>query len=333
MKRALVTGGCGFIGSNLVHELSRTGWKVDVVDDMSNGTLDNLEGLNVRVIPGFMIPQYEEKYEADRSPSSILVVQDDIESTTVLRRIATGKYDSVFHLAANPRVAYTVENPANTFDINVTRTIKMLESVNLAPNSVRFIFSSTSSVYGNVNELPTVESHPKTPLSPYGLQKLTVEEFLRMSHRLYGTDSVCLRYANVYGPRQLGDSPYSTAISAWCQKVHDNLPLRSDGDGEQTRDMVFVGDVVTANILAATREEGFSGTEINIGTGTRVSNNEILKKFRQRFDGVEVNHAPLRVGDVRDTQLDITRAKNLLGYFPVTELDEGLKATWKWWNL
>ena len=184
MKRALVTGGCGFIGSNLVHELSRTGWKVDVVDDMSNGTLDNLEGLNVRVIPGFMIPQYEEKYEADRSPSSVLVVQDDIESTTVLRRIATGKYDSVFHLAANPRVAYTVENPANTFDINVTRTIKMLESVNLAPNSVRFIFSSTSSVYGNVNELPTVESHPKTPLSPYGLQKLTVEEFLRMSHRL-----------------------------------------------------------------------------------------------------------------------------------------------------
>ena len=333
MKRALVTGGCGFIGSNLVHELSRTGWRVDVVDDMSNGTLDNLEGLNVRVVPGFMIPQYEEKYEADRSPSTVLVVHDDIESATVLRRIENGKYDSIFHLAANPRVAYTVENPANTFDINVTRTIKMLESMNLAPNRVRFIFSSTSSVYGNVEELPTKESHPKAPLSPYGLQKLTVEEFLRMSHSLYGTDSVCLRYANVYGPRQLGDSPYSTAISAWCQKVHNNLPLRSDGDGEQTRDMVFVGDVVTANILAATREEGFSGTEINIGTGTRISNNDILKRFCQRFDGVEVNHAPTRIGDVRDTQLDITRAKNLLGYFPVTELDEGLKATWKWWNL
>jgi nucleoside-diphosphate-sugar epimerase len=331
--RALVTGGCGFIGSNLTHELVKRGWKVDIVDDMSNGFLEFLDGLDIKVVPGFMLPQYEEKYESARDDSLVLVIQDDIESKDVLRRIEAGKYDRVFHLAANPRISYTVEHPANTFDINVTRTVKMLESVNRAPHKVRFIFSSTSSVYGDAKDLPTPESQEKAPLSPYGLQKLTVEEFLRLSHRLYGTDSVCLRYANVYGPRQFGNSPYSTAISAWCQKMNDGEPLRSDGDGEQTRDMVFVGDVVRANILAATREEGFDGIAMNVGTETRVSNNHILGLFRQKFGEVKVNHAPTRPGDVRNTQLSISTANSQLGYVPQVALEEGLARTWSWWGL
>lgn len=330
--RALVTGGCGFIGSNLVHELVKMGWLVDVVDDMSNGSLENLSGLSVKVVPGFILPQFEGKYEEIRKNDTVLVVQDDIESNELLHRIESGKYDRIFHLAANPRVAYTVEHPANTTDINVTRTIRMLESLNKANKKPRFIFSSTSSVYGNVSTLPTPEDFRKKPLSPYGLQKLMVEEFLRMSHDLYGTDSICLRYANVYGPRQLGNSPYSTAISAWCQKIHDGEALRSDGDGEQTRDMVFVGDVVKANILAATRPEGFKGEALNIGTGTRVSNNRILALFREKFGDLNVTHAPPRPGDVRDTQLDISEARDLLGYDPNVSLEEGLTATWSWWG-
>ena len=331
--RALVTGGCGFIGSNLVHELTNMGWLVDVVDDMSNGFVEFLDGLNIRVVPGFMLPQYEEKYETSRPSDSVLVIQDDIESKDVLRRIEAGRYDRVFHLAANPRVSYTVEHPASTFDVNVTRTVKLLESVNRSTSRVRFVFSSTSSVYGDADCLPTPENQHKRPQSPYGLQKLTVEEFLRLSHRLYGTDSICLRYANVYGPRQLGNSPYSTAISAWCQKVHDGEPLRSDGDGEQTRDMVFVGDVVRANILAATRPEGFDGSAVNIGTETRVSNNRILSLFREKFGDLRVNHAPPRPGDVRNTQLGISEARRLLNYEPSVSLEDGLRQTWSWWDL
>lgn len=330
--RALVTGGCGFIGSNLTHELVNMGWTVDVVDDMSNGSIEFLDGLSIKVVPGFMLTQYEERYESDRSPKTVLVVQDDIESKDLLRRIEAGKYDRIFHLAANPRVVYTVEHPANTTDINVTRTIRMLESVNRAPNKPRFIFSSTSSVYGTARTFPTPETYEKNPLSPYGLQKFVVEEFLRMSHHLYGTDSISLRYANVYGPRQLGNSPYSTAISAWCQKVHDGEPLRSDGDGEQTRDMVFVGDVVKANILAAMRPEGFKGDAVNVGTETRISNNSILTLFLQKFGDLKINHAPPRPGDARDTQLSIEKARELLDYEPSTTLSEGLRATWAWWG-
>ena len=330
--RALVTGGCGFIGSNLTHELVGMGWTVDVVDDMSNGSIEFLDGLSIKVVPGFMLTQYEERYESDRSPKTVLVIQDDIESKELLRRIEAGKYDRIFHLAANPRVVYTVEHPANTTDVNVTRTIRMLESVNKAPNKPRFIFSSTSSVYGTASVLPTPESCEKNPLSPYGLQKFVVEEFLRMSHHLYGTDSISLRYANVYGPRQLGNSPYSTAISAWCQKVHDGEALRFDGDGEQTRDMVYVGDVVRANVLAAKREEPFKGEAVNVGTGTRISNNAILTLFLQRFGDLKINHAPPRPGDARDTQLMVSKAKELLGYEPSVSLSEGLRTTWEWWG-
>jgi len=188
-------------------------------------------------------------------------------------------------------------------------------------------------VYGDAIEIPTPENCEKAPQSPYGLQKWMVEEFLKMSSNLYGTDAVCLRYFNVYGPMQLGDSPYSTAISSWCNRVKRCEPLRSDGDGEQTRDMVFVTDVVRANILAATREERFAGEVINIGTGKSVSNNQILQLFKKKFKDIEINHAPARQGDIRDTQALNSKAKHLLAWVPQVGLEEGLKLTWEWWGL
>jgi UDP-glucose 4-epimerase len=330
--KCLVTGGAGFIGSNLVHKLVRSGWTVDVVDDLSNGHVEFLDGLNLKFVPVFVLNQYEEKYESLRSYDQVLFFEADFEHEAILSRVRSGHYDRVFHLAANPRVAYCVENPAKTTDINVTRSISLVQAINEAQNKPRLIFSSTCAVYGNSTELPTPESTIKAPQSPYGLQKWMVEEFLKMANVLYGTDAVSLRYYNVYGPRQLGDSPYSTAISAWCNKVKLGEPLRSDGDGEQTRDMVFVEDVVRANILAATREENFSGEVINIGTGRRVSNNIILEMFKNNFNNIEVIQAPARKGDVRDTQANNSLASTEICWSPDVSLEDGLKTTWEWWG-
>jgi UDP-glucose 4-epimerase len=330
--RALVTGGAGFIGSNLVNRLVQSGWMVDVVDDLSSGQAEFLD-VKLKFVPVFVLEQFEEKYESLRSYDQVLFFEADFEHEAILARVRRGYYDKVFHLAANPRVAYCVENPAKTTDVNVTRTISLVEAINASPNKPRLIFSSTCAVYGNASELPTTENAIPSPQSPYGLQKWMVEEFLKMSSSLYGTDAVSLRYYNVYGPNQLGNSPYSTAISAWCDRVKSGGSLRSDGDGEQTRDMVYVEDVVRANVLAATREEKFSGDVINIGTGVRVSNNQILKIFKDNFEDLSVVKAPARSGDVRDTLANNAKAKDSLVWSPQVTLEEGLKKTWAWWDL
>ena len=333
--RALVTGGAGFIGSNLVHELVRQGWTVDVVDDMSNGHLEFLEGLKVRNVLGAALPIWEERSESidTRDSDLVLVIHGCFSSEQVLDRVRRGTYDIVFHLAANPRVSYTVEYPSETTEVNVNMTMKLVVAISKSPNKPRIVFSSTCAVYGNTVKLPTDEWVDQNPVSPYALQKLTVEKFLKMSNKLYGIDSICLRYFNVYGPNQLGDSPYSTAISAWCDKISKGQPLRSDGDGEQTRDMVYVGDVVSANILAAKLKRPMSGEVFNIGTGVSVSNNQILSVFRDRFKDFTVVHAPERAGDVRHTRADITSANGTLGFTPTHDLLTGLEKTFQWWKI
>jgi UDP-glucose 4-epimerase len=333
--RALVTGGAGFIGSNLTHALVESGWTVDVVDDMSNGHVEFLEGLNVRHMLTTGLPIWEKSIEANRKrpEDMVLLVYGGFADPAVLNRVESGMYDTIFHLAANPRVSYTVEYPAQTTEINVNMTMDLVMAVARSKNKPRIVFSSTCAVYGNTTKLPTDEWTDKNPASPYALQKLTVESFLKMSSKLYGVDSVCLRYFNVYGPNQLGDSPYSTAISAWCDKISKGLPLRSDGDGNQTRDMVFVGDVVSANILASQVEKRMSGEVFNIGTGSSVSNNQILEIFRERFKQFEVVHAPERPGDVKHTLADITNSTNSLGYKPSYSLVKGLEKTFQWWKI
>jgi UDP-glucose 4-epimerase len=331
--RALVTGGCGFIGSNLVHALTGLGWTVDVVDDMSNGRLEFLDGLAFKVVPGFLLNQYREKYESSRDPGCVLVIESDFEDKLVLERVRNGSYDRVFHLAANPRVSQSVESPAATTDVNCTRTLSLLEAIRDCRSEVRFVFSSTCALYGDASSLPTREDSDVRPNSPYGLQKRFVEEYIRIAVSLHNIDAVCLRYFNVYGPRQVADSAYATAITAWCGRVKESKPLRSDGDGEQTRDLVYVTDVVRANILAAAREERFQGEVINIGSGKRYSNNMILSMFSKRIPGVEVVHAPPRPGDVRHTQANIDMAREVLGYVPQVQFEDGLNRTWDWWGI
>lgn len=331
-KRALVTGGCGFIGSHVVRELIAHDYTVDIVDDMSNGSLDALEGVSFRACPADLLDQFEAKHpESDRQPGSVLVIEGDFAHKYILARANVSTYGVIFHLAAQPRVGYSVEFPYESNDLNVTRTLALLDAIR--GTGTKFVFSSSSAIYGEIDQLPTTEFSPSNPQSPYGLQKRMIEDYLTLFGRLYDQKSVCLRYFNVYGPGQDGKSPYSTAVAAWCSALSEGRPLRSDGDGYQTRDLVFVKDVARANRLAAECEHDLRGHGFNVGSGKSLANIEVLDMLRLRFPNLEVNHAPVRPGDVRDTLADVNIAKQVLGWEPQVQFNEGLKITLEWWGL
>lgn len=336
--RALVTGGCGFIGSNLVKRLTQMGWYVDIVDDMSSGSLDLLvdlpEGSNIRPVPSAsFLSAYEENELEKRVPGDILVLQDDFACPEMLDRIVNNKYDIVFHQAAIPRVLFSVQNPALTTQVNVAKTSLLFEAC--VGNVKRIVFASSSSVYGGPEIMPIKEDTPKNPKSPYAWQKSAIEDLSKVFCNLYDIDIICLRYFNAFGPGQLGDSAYSTAVSAWCHRTKSLQPLRSDGDGTQSRDMCYIDNIVDANILAATtqRESGFSGRCYNIACGDSVSNNEILDFFKQEYKHTIVKQAPWRPGDVMHTQACIDRAREELGYDPKVRFWDGLERTISWWGI
>ena len=330
--RALVTGGCGFIGSNLTRELIRNGWTVDIIDDMSNGHLELLEGIKMRVVPVDLLGNFYEN-KSSRDQSEVHVIQGDFSHVNILGNIQESKYDIVFHQAAIPRVLFSVENPSITTDVNVSGTVKLFEAC--IGNVKRVVFASSSSVYGGADTLPTNESNPKNPKSPYAWQKSTIEDVAKLFCELYDIDIVCLRYFNVFGPGQYGDSPYSTALSSWCNAIYKGLPLRSDGDGTQSRDLCYIDNVVSANILSATSsiEGGFKGKRYNIACGDRTTNGEILKHLTERFPHAVVTNAPWRKGDVMHTQADVSSAKEDFGYEPLVRFWDGLERTISWWDL
>jgi UDP-glucose 4-epimerase len=328
-KSILVTGGCGFIGSNLVHKLHSLGVKVTVVDDLSTGNLENLMSLPIRVVNGDMLHLYAHQH-SDEDQDKILVVTSDFAHEEIFRKISNGEFDVIIHFAANPRVEYSVDFPTETHEINVHKTIGLFKYASDA--NTRIVFSSSCAVYGDAAEIPTSETCVTNPNSPYGLQKLQCEQYATLFNKLYGTDIVCLRYFNVYGPRQLGGSAYSTAVSAWCDAIRNNDSLRSDGDGSQTRDMIFVGDIVKANILAALRTERFNGEAINIATGSSISNNQIIDLFLERFPATNIVHAPVRPGDVKHTLSNTEKMESLLGLTETTAFDVGLEETFTWWD-
>jgi len=333
--KALVTGGCGFIGSNLTKELVKLGWTVDVVDNLSSGDLDSLEGLNVRHIPGgsFLRHFYEslEINNNHRKSDEVIVIPDDFSHAGVLSHISDKNYDIVFHQAAVPRVGYSVENPAETTYENIAKTVSLFEAC--AGNVKRIVWASSSSVYGGADTMPTkeVERGNSLPKSPYAWQKFAIEDYAKLCADLYDLDIVCLRYFNVFGPGQKGDSAYSPAVSAWCHATKTGAALRSDGDGEQTRDMCYIDNVVQSNILAASSSKPFNGRCYNIACGDSVSNNQILDFFIKNFE-INIVHVPERPGDVKHTLADISRAVDELGYEPTVSFWEGLKLTLAWWG-
>lgn len=333
MKTALVTGGCGFIGSNLVKELVKLGWQVDVVDNMSNGHLELLKGLNLRALPnGSFFTAFKMQDDIERKRNEVIVIQDDYTDQNVLSAIYQGSYDIIFHQAAMPRVGYSVDNPGQSTYENISKTVQLFEAA--AKSVKRIVWASSSSVYGGAQNLPTKEDESKNPKSPYAWQKSAIEDFSKIAYDLYGLEVVCLRYFNVFGPGQYGDSPYSTAVSAWCHAIKNGLECRSDGDGEQTRDMCYIDNVVSANILAATSKKNFKGDCYNIACQQFVSNNEILEAMKERFgDKVKIKHAPERQGDVKHTLASYQKAKKDFGYEPLVHFWEGLEKTYRWWDI
>ena len=332
-RRALVTGCCGFIGSHVTRRLVEAGWSVEGVDDLSNGDLDALDGLEFRTVTEHLLHLFDQNNGPaviDR-PGELLVVTSDFASAPILSRVATGKYDVIFHLAANPRVEYSVKFPALTTHTNVQKTIELMSS---AINNIdRFVFASSSACYGDIEELPATETSSSNPSSPYGLQKLVIEQFGKMYHELYEMDFVALRFFNAYGPGQLGTSPYSTAIAAWCTKLKKGEWLRSDGDGEQTRDMVYVKDIADAMLAAASHPEDIGYQMYNVCTGESVSNNQILNALRDDGFDFKVTNAPERPGDVKHTLGSINKIGAELNWSPNTNFWDGLRKTLEWWEL
>lgn len=314
--KILITGAAGFCGSNFLSEvLSKTNWNVDAIDNLQSGYIE-------------FITKHQDHLDSNR----LNFYQGCFASSGARLMVELGGYDYVFHFAATPRVSFSVENPIDTNENNLSNTVKLIDA-SVKGGVKRFIFSSSSSVYGGAINLPTSEGCQKDPKSPYAFQKSAIEDYLRMVGHLHGMQSVCLRYFNVVGPNQYGGSAYATAVSAWCDAIKHGKPLRSDWDGEQSRDLCPVQNVVQANLLAAQSYHKLYGECYNIACGERFTNNEILKMFQDRFGKLDVVTAPKRPGDVRHTLADISKAKRELGYQSTVDFREALELTWNWWKI
>ena len=298
--KALVTGGAGFIGSHIVDRLLSEGHEVVVLDDFSTGHHSNLQ-------------QHE----------SLMVVEGDISDKETVDECMKG-VDWVFHKAAVASVPKTVNDPVGSSKVNYQGTLYLLEAAR-NNNVKRFVFASSAALYGDEPTLPKVETMCPVTLSPYAVDKLASEFACGMYTKLYGLDTVCLRYFNVYGPRQDPSSPYSGVISIFTDKLKNNQTPTIFGDGEQTRDFVFVSDVVEANMKAATTEAG-TGQFYNVATGSKITLNELLKILSGIYDTeFDVNYGEERKGDIKESYAVIDKAESLLDWHPKIELNDGLK--------
>ncbi|MBM4384848.1 MAG: SDR family oxidoreductase [Deltaproteobacteria bacterium] len=299
-QSALVTGGAGFIGSHLVDRLVREGWRVRVLDDFSSGREQNLAA----------------------SRAHIELLKGDLCDDALAARAVAG-VDVVFHEAAVPSVPRSVAEPVRTNRVNVAGTLGLLEAARQA-GVRRFVFAASSSAYGNTEKLPKAEEMPPTPESPYALQKLAGEEYCRLYTKLYGFETVSLRYFNVFGPRQNPESEYAAVVPRFITACLAGRAPTIYGDGEQTRDFTFVGDVVEANWLAAHSAKAV-GSVMNVAGGKRISLNELLRAI-QSIAGTRLTakHEPARAGDVKHSLASMARAEALLGFRPQTTLLDGL---------
>ena len=305
MASYLVTGGAGFIGSHIAEELLRRGHRVRVVDSLITGKRRNLEPLH-----------------------GVEFLEGDLADLSVAQRAVDGM-EYVLHQAAIPSVPRSVKDPLTSNRANIDASLNVLVAARDA-GVKRLVYAGSSSAYGDTETLPKREDMPTKPLSPYALQKLVVEQYCQMFTRLYGFETVAIRYFNVFGPRQDPGSPYSGVISLFATALLSGRQPLIYGDGEQTRDFTFVANVVDG-VLRASESPDVSGEVINVATGGRISLNELLRTMN-RILGTETHaiYLDVRAGDVRDSQADITKARQLLGYAPLVDLEEGLRHTIDW---
>jgi UDP-N-acetylglucosamine/UDP-N-acetyl-alpha-D-glucosaminouronate 4-epimerase len=305
MASYLVTGGAGFIGSHLCEELIRRGHRVRVVDSLITGKRRNLDHL-----------------------PAVEFVQGDLADEAVAARAVEG-VEFVLHQAAIPSVPRSVEDPITSHRANVDASLRLLVAARDA-GVRRIVYAGSSSAYGNTAAQAKSEDMRPDPLSPYALQKLVAEQYCQLFTRLYGLETVTIRYFNVFGPRQDPSSPYSGVISLFATALLERRQPTIYGDGEQTRDFTYVANVVDG-VLRACDAPGIAGEVINVATGGRISLNELLRTMNQIVGShVHPVYASPRAGDVRDSQADITKARRLLNYAPLVGLEEGLRRTIEW---
>src|SRR5688500_9587664 len=307
MATYLVTGGAGFIGSHLTEELVRRGHTVRVADSLVTGKRQNLDHI-----------------------PSVDFREGDLAELAFAQSVAQG-CDYVLHQAAIPSVPRSVKDPITSNKANVDATLNVLVAARDA-GVRRVVFAGSSSAYGDAPTLPKHEEMPPRPLSPYALQKVVGEQYLRMFTTLYGLETVSIRYFNVFGPRQDPSSPYSGVISVFATALLEGRPPTIYGDGEQTRDFTYVANVVDG-VLRACEAPGASGEVINVATAGRISLNDLFRTVRD-LTGAAIDpiYAEPRAGDVKDSQADIGKAKRILGYAPIVTFQEGLDRTVAWYR-
>lgn len=304
MATHLVTGGAGFIGSSIAEALLAKGERVRILDDFSTGRRSNIESLR----------------------GDFELVEGSIVDPEAVSRAMKG-VEVVFHQAAIPSVARSVEEPAASMLANVQGTTVVLDGARRAKVR-RVVFAASSSAYGDTPTLPKIETMTPAPLSPYAVSKLTGEQLMAVFAKLYGLETISLRYFNVFGPRQDPTSQYAAVIPNFIKAALRRERPKVFGDGEQTRDFCFIDNTVSANLLAATTSKKLSGEVVNIACGERISLNTLLEHIgREAGYRLEAEYLPTRAGDVRDSLASIDAARELLGYEPKVKVGEGLART------
>jgi nucleoside-diphosphate-sugar epimerase len=306
--RYLVTGGAGFIGSNIVDELIRRGHEVTVLDDLSAGKESNLADVRGKI-------------------------DLHIGSITDLATVQSACHgaECVIHLAARTSVPRSVQNPVETNHVNIDGTLNVLVAARDAKVR-RCVYAASSSAYGETPTLPKTEAMQPNPISPYGITKYVGELYAQVFGRVYGLENVCVRYFNVFGPRQDPTSQYSGVLSRFMLAVIEGQPPVVYGDGEQSRDFTFIENIVDET-LRACQAKGASGMVFNGGTGARITLNQVLKLLEKvTGEKIQAKYDPPRTGDIRDSQADITLARKVLGYEPRVHFEEGLQRTWEWYK-
>jgi nucleoside-diphosphate-sugar epimerase len=300
---ALVTGGAGFIGGHLAERLLAEGWSVRVLDDFSSGRAENLADI----------------------AGEVELLRGDVRDADTVAKAVDG-VEVVFHHAAVASVPRSIAEPLHTHSVNVDGTLLVLDSARRA-GVRRVVYAASASVYGDEPALPSAETLPAQPGSPYALQKYTGELYCRLYAHRYGLETVGLRYFNVYGPRQDPASEYAAVVPRFVSACLAGVAPHVYGDGEQTRDFVCVIDAVRANLLAADAPRAV-GSVCNVAAGARTSLNQLLAEIRRQTAArVEAIHDPPRAGDVRDSLASLERSRELLGYAPSVDLREGLRLT------
>ncbi len=313
-RHVCVTGGAGFIGGHLVDTLLGCGAIVSVIDDLSNSTLEHLATL------------------LEFEPARMRFVHGSILDDDALTEAIKG-CKTVFHLAAIGSVPRSIEDPRRSFAVNATGTLRVLD-ISRQHKVQRVVLSSSSSAYGNEAALPKVETSPPRPMSPYAASKVAAEHLVSAWTQSYGLSGVSLRYFNVFGPRQNAESQYSAVVAAFAARLLNGESPQIFGDGMSSRDFTYVGNAVLATMLAGASDRPLKGEVINVGTGQRTDVARLASMMAEALGRPHLKPTllPDRIGDVRHSQADLGRAREILGYEPVTKLEDGLRETMEWYR-